>query len=73
MNNQEKRFGTFGPKFVTSGISKDSREMSDWVTRLSWRDKFKVGFLFLMAYPREVIPVILLHDTLNDEKKNQFW
>lgn len=41
--------------------------MSDSVTKLNWRDKFKVEFYFLMVYPMQTIPVMSLHDTINHE------
>jgi len=41
--------------------------MSDQVTKLNSREKFKVGFSFLMACPRQMIPVTSLYDTINDE------
>lgn len=41
--------------------------MSDSVTKLNSRDKFKVAFYFLMVCPLQTIPVMSLYDTINDE------
>lgn len=41
--------------------------MSDSVTKLNSRDKFKVAFYFLMVYPLQTIPVMSLYDKINDE------
>lgn len=76
LNNQERSFWDIWIQTCyIRYLEWFKREILDWVTKLNRREKFKVRFSFLMAYPKPMVPVMSLYiydvcinDIISDEK-----